>query len=76
MADISAVDIHIPNTLLIYMFCLSSIFFFTWPNYCKLVIYQTPLPPDGERQRLKHCDHNICQAHVRHPLWVGFDNYH
>ena len=41
-----------------------------------LVIYQTPLPPDGERQCLKHCDHNICQAHVRHPLWVGFDNYH
>ena len=75
MADISAVDI--PNTLLIYMFrilyvCLSSIIFiFPWPKYCKLVIYQTPLPPDGERQRVKYRHRNFCQSHVCQPLWVG-----
>ena len=40
---------------------------------CKLVVkYQTPLPPDGQRQRVKHRHLYIRQAHVCHPLWVGF----
>ena len=28
------------------------------------------LPASGQRQRVQHRHINICQAHVRHTLWV------